>query len=552
MNWRILFFLFTSYITFSQNFYLSIKSTNETEQKTIDSIAYKIKFNSINELEKENISFVNKIKNLGYFTISNEELIKKSDSTYISNVQLNRKTEKITIDFSKTTIEIKDLLQLSNSITVITSEVETFLNTLTHKLDNLGYSFSEVFLSNFNYKNTTHLNCELNIILNERRTINAIVIKGYEKFPVGYHKYLERKYSKKPFSNTLINSIENQLLKINLAQSTRTPEILFKRDSTKVFLYLSKRKVNSFDGYLGFANNEQQKKIIFNGHIDISLFNNLNSGEKIIVFWKNDGNQQSNFKLASSFNYLLKTSLALKSSLRIFKQDSTFQNSNFDIDLGFLLDSNKKVFIGYNSNNSESISNTNSLTKDYTSKFYTISFEYNLPSITNFISLDKMYVHSKIGIGNRIIEKIDQQQFFGQLNWNYLLELNKKNQVFLKNENFYLISPDYIINELYRFGGVQSIRGFRENSLQANYYSGIMTEYRYIAANNLYLHSVLDYGFAQDKTTTLNNQLFSFGFGVGLLNKSGIFNLIYANGSTNGQTIKLSNSIVQVSYKTIF
>ncbi|SNB11565.1 hypothetical protein JIP1600_20001 [Flavobacterium psychrophilum] len=42
------------------------------------------------------------------------------------------------------------------------------------------------------------------------------------------------------------------------------------------------------------------------------------------------------------------------------------------------------------------------------------------------------------------------------------------------------------------------------------------------------------------------------GFGLGLLTKNGLFNLIYANGSTKEQAIKLPNSIVHVSFKAKF
>ena len=46
--------------------------------------------------------------------------------------------------------------------------------------------------------------------------------------------------------------------------------------------------------------------------------------------------------------------------------------------------------------------------------------------------------------------------------------INEKNIINIKNQNYYLKSKNYLTNELYRFGGINSIRGFAENSLQAN------------------------------------------------------------------------------------
>jgi hypothetical protein len=62
----------------------------------------------------------------------------------------------------------------------------------------------------------------------------------------------------------------------------------------------------------------------------------------------------------------------------------------------------------------------------------------------------------------------------------------------------------------------------------------------------------MDYAYFQDKTTNINGNLLGLGFGFGLLTKNGLFNLVYANGSTKDQAIKLSSSIVQISLKASF
>ena len=113
-------------------------------------------------------------------------------------------------------------------------------------------------------------------------------------------------------------------------------------------------------------------------------------------------------------------------------------------------------------------------------------------------------------------------------------------------------SDIYIINELYRFGGINSIRGFNENSLQGNFFSSLLSEYRYVVAPNLYVHSIIDYGYYNDKTSASRGNLIGLGFGFGLATKNGLFNVVYENGSTNEQEIKGSNSIVHVSFKTQF
>jgi hemolysin activation/secretion protein len=215
------------------------------------------------------------------------------------------------------------------------------------------------------------------------------------------------------------------------------------------------------------------------------------------------------------------------------------------------------LYLGYQATESSDIQNTNSaLLNDYSNNFITLNYEFfNFNSLSNksvFTFLDASALNVKIGTGKRTSKFESNPQYFGSLNWNHNFYLNTKNVVNIKSQNYYLQSSTYIVNELYRFGGITSIRGFNENSLQGNVFTSLLTEYRYVLSPSIYAHSIIDYGYVQDRTSNVNSNLLGFGFGFGLLTKNGLFNLIYANGSTDEQQIKLSNSIVHISFKATF
>ena len=348
-----------------------------------------------------------------------------------------------------------------------------------------------------------------------------------------------------------MNKLYNDFNTFRFTNQTRYPEILFTQDSTKAYVYLEKSKANRFDGYIGFANDENSN-LKLTGYLDLSLINILNSGEEINLYWKSDDNKQVTFNAGIEIPYIFKSPLGIKANLNIFKQDSTFQNTKTAIDLGYYFTYSKKLFLGYQSTESSDIQNTNnSVISDFENKFLTSTFEYKnytddllFPEKTKFIF--------KTGLGQRISKLETNKQTLFELNFNHNVYLNKRNIINLKSQNFYLNSDAYIINELYRFGGIQSIRGFNENSLQANTLISLLTEYRYILSSSLYFHSVLDYGYYQDQTTKRTDNLLGIGFGFGIRSKNGLLNLIYANGSTQNQTIKLANSVVQIKFITKF
>lgn len=431
------------------------------------------------------------------------------------------------------------------------NQLETFMQNKISILEKKGFSLAQLQLTDLN-QGKENMTANLKLNLHQKRTLTNIVIEGYEKFPAGIKKAILKKARRLDFNQDNVSKIYKDFNELRFVTQTKYPEILFTKDSTKVYVYLEKAKPNKFDGFIGFANDENSS-LRFNGYLDLQLQNILNSGEKLNLFWKNDGKQQSSFNLGTEIPYMFKSPFGIKADLRIFKQDSTFQNTKTDLNLGYYFKYNSKVYLGYQKTTSVDIQNVNSFSiNDFTNTFITSTFDFTTFNNDDFIFPEKTKFNVKIGTGNRTISSQKTNQFFGQVNFSHNLHLNDKNIINVKNETFYLQSDDYVINELYRFGGINSIRGFNENSLQANAYSGILTEYRYMMAPSIYVHSIIDYGYFQDKTSNLSDSLLGLGFGFGLFTKNGLFNFIYANGTTNDQNIKLSNSIVHVSFKTYF
>lgn len=546
----LMFFCFQ--FSLGQNFYLNIKGTSEIENKTIDSLQYENKHTSVASILEEQKRFESKLTNQGFFDWQLLEQKKVNDSSFVFKYNLGNSIKSNTIYIGKLSAEEKSLLQLEkDTLTITTNEVENFMKSKIALLEKKGYSLANLQLVN-QRRIGNDLISDLQLKLNSKRNITDLVIVGYDKFPAGIKKAITKKAKKATFNQDNLKQINDTFDKLQFVNQIKYPEILFTKDSTKIFVYVEKSKPNKFDGFIGFSNDDQSK-LTFNGYLDLQLQNILNTGEKFNLYWKNDGNKQTSFNIGTELPYIFKSPIGIKANLKIFKQDSTFQNTVTDLNLGYYFAYNTKAFVGYQKTTSVDIQNTNSFSlNDFTNTFLTSSFEHLELNPDSFIFPEKAKVFVKFGTGNRTIASQKTSQFFTQLDLNYNFNLNQKNSILVRNQTFYLQSDDYVINELFRFGGINSIRGFNENSLQANAYTGIIAEYRYLLASNLYLHSITDFGYFQDKTSNIEDRLLGLGFGFGLFTKNGLFNLVYANGSTSEQAIKLSNSIVHISFKTNF
>lgn len=553
---KILLILFLSLFGYSlkaQNVYLKVEGTTALETKKIDSIGYQIRFENAKRVVEEITVLSKKLFESGFLESENLGNIKTNDSTFLFRYKLGKRISFLHIYIGKENSElIQENYELKNGVLILPiASVESFMNLQLKKLEQKGYSLANLKLENFRTEDSL-LFADLKIKKNSQRILNDIVINGSSKFPESHKRNLMRLYANRTFNQDGLQKVFKEIEEYRFVKQTKYPEILFTQDSTKIYVYLEKAKSNRFDGFIGFSN-EEDGKFSFNGYLDILLHNILNSGEQFLIYWKNDGKKQTSFNIGLQVPYLFKSPIGIKAELNIFKKDSTFQNTNTSIDLGYFFNYNSQLYLGYQATESSDIQNVNSsFISDFTNSFITSQYEFTKFKTDDFLFPEKTVFHFKIGLGKRDSKTDSQNQVFGKMELRHNFYLNAKNIIHLKSQNYLLTSENYIVNELYRFGGINSIRGFNENSLQGNLFTSLLTEYRYVLSPGMYVHSIIDYGYYQDQTTALNDSLIGLGFGFGLLTKNGLFNLIYANGSTNDQAIKLANSIVHISFKSSF
>ena len=519
---------------------------------------------NVKSATNEAIIVVEKLTKKGYLDIKTLENTKINDSIYTYKLSLGKKTKYIYIYIGINNSFFNPSETKNDTVIIPYEETENYINQKIIEAERQGFPLSKIKLENIRRKNSI-IYADLNFNSEKKRNVNSIITNYTNNnrkdfLPKGHLKQLNKKYINKTFNQNTIKELYNDINNFGFIEQPKYPEILFTKDSTKVYIYLEKRKANTFDGYIGFSNDEN-KKINLNGYLDITLENTLLAGEKFSLYWKSDGNQQKTFNTKLEIPYIFKSPLGIKAQLNIFKQDSTFQNTKTGIDLGYYINYNSKFYIGYQSTESSDIQNTNNTSiSDFNNSYFTSSYNYNKSDNNNLFSaktsLSFIIGHGKRNTNNEAETSKSNKQFFISSNLSYNFKLNEKNYIYINSQNYFLKSDSYITNELFRFGGINSIRGFSENSLQANNSNLLLTEYRYLPTLNLYIHTIFDYGLFQDQTIKENSKkvrnILSLGIGMGLATKSGILKIQIANGSINKGEIKFYNSIVNICYSVKF
>lgn len=555
----LLLYILQSVSSQSQNINLKIETYPNAESKIIPYNKHHSSFKSIiNEIK----AFQNQLINAGYLNNEVTEISTKDSTNYKCIIILKNKIKfvHIYIDKKNTTDSLYQELKLTKSknknyyISEYT-KLEKNLELQNRIINNKGYPFSELSLIEIQKKNDSTLTGKLKIDTNEKkRVLNRIIIKGYEKFPKSYLRHFLKIKKDKTFNLDEINKKTISLNNLNFSKQIKSPEVLFLKDSTKLYIYLEKTPSNNFDGYLGFATNENSNKIEFNGYLNLNLINNLNYGESLHLEYKSDETGQKNFNLTTNLPYIFNTPIGIEASLSILKRDSTFINTNQNVHLFYQLNDKHSIYTGISTTESSDLTNENTNLNiiDYTNKFFNIKYQYIKHQKDDLLFPIQTFAKIETGYGTRKSNTNNLNQTLINIDANHIFNLNNKNSIYFRTSIKLLNSENYLENELFRFGGINNIRGFTENSLTANSLYTLNTEYRYRLSNSIFVNSIIDVATFKNNLIKQEENLYGFGFGFGVLTKGGLLRFIYANGKQKNEVFNFSNSKIHLSLKTDF
>ena len=542
-------------------FHTNAIAKRPTLEKKIDNIGnQRVLFinSNKNEINLKDLSKkIDSLKKQGYFNLEILQKVKTDSLKYKVTIDLNQKFENIYIYGESRMINFKGkdakIIEGKKHYSIKINELESFLTRSSKDIANKGYPFNKVQLNDIKDFDNTNLYASINVKLNDKRKSDKVVIKGYENFPKAFLKHYLKYSNKDDFNFDVIKNKSEEINKLGFVSQIKDPEILFKKDSTIIYLYLEKVKNNSFDGFIGFATNEENEKLEINGYMDIRLHNTLNYGEKINVNYRSTSDNNRFLKTNITTPYIFNTALGLELDLNLTKKDSTYIKDEQSVGLNFLIKNKHNLSFHLSTlNSTSSLETTNELIKDYKSNFKKIKYDFKKVNINNKLIPVKFLTSIELSTGKRKdnLETKTQNRYFIKTFNNF--NITKSSSIYLNLEAYGLNSSNYYLNEMLLFGGINSIRGFEENSIATNKLFLINTEYRIKLNNDIYINTILDTAYYENTLANIRDNIYGVGFGLNINTNSGVFRLNYANGIKKGQDIDLKLSKIHVSFSNIF
>ena len=532
----------------SQELHLNLTSKETVENVFLKTLNFQQRHSDTISIQQTLKKIEQQLKLHGFF-LSTLDSTHTNKTNFTAFFSLKEKLDTAVLYFEQKPAFLLKTFKFKDSILSLPiHELEETLERISDSFENAGNAFSKIKLKNFRIRDKT-LFAELQFVVAKKRKINKLIFKGYPNFPKAFVRNHFQIRDTSTFNKKQLQKFSKLSQNLTFASEIKPPETLFTQDSTFVYIYLKKKKGTSFDGLINF-NTQESGAVQFNGHLDLKINNLLNKGESLALLWKHYGNEKQEFQLATTTPYLFNSKISPELNFSIYKQDSTFLNTKFHSNIKYQVTNSTSLYISFSSENSEKLSNASlERIESFKSKFFGFGYATRVLKKNHF---DKTTFSFNINpsFGKRKDTNGSSHQIKLESTLSYLLDLNQRSSFYFKNSIGILNSKNYIENELFRIGGNNTIRGFKEQSLYLKEYLIQSIEYRYHTANNAFLYSITD--LALVSTTNQTEKLLGMGIGYLFSTNNAQINISTAIGSSSNTPINLKNTQFFVNWVNFF
>lgn len=381
------------------------------------------------------------------------------------------------------------------------------------------------------------------------------------------------------YNENLVKNMDKLIRTLPFARQIRPSSIIFIGNKAKPMVYLEHKNNDFVDGIIGFAPPASggvtpNQKLLITGEMRIRLGNMFKGGQSLDANLRFFNERSQEFILKTEYPYIFGSNMGIELAGKGVKFDTLFSQIQGRLGFIYALSGNDKLKFFFETQSTSLISvDTNQIkstrmapeNQSMSVRNYGIDvFMNRLDYIFNPIKGYKIEGSFLIGTKairrdsriNSLSIKAPGGEYFNiydsmQLNsllYRYSLNIEKYSKLgrmstiktALRGEG--LFSPTIYFNELIRFGGVYSLRGFNEQSLFASNYTMVTIEYRYLLSQNANLFAFWNGAYYENKsivTSGIKSDFpFGFGFGANLETGVGILTLAYALGKENNNPIQ--------------
>jgi len=364
-----------------------------------------------------------------------------------------------------------------------------------------------------------------------------------------------------PFSLQKLEEIDLKLKQQSFIEVIKPPEISFEKEGVALYVYLKATKSSSFNGALGLQPDPVSQRIGLTGDLQLRLLNSLRRTEQFELNWRSIKPATQWLNVRFSYPYLFNTLLGTEVRFQLYKRDSTFLELKSQLGIQYSFSSHWLVKALYNFSSSNRLYAAASNAQfpgvaSLRNSMYGLGINYRkldylpnprkglLLNVEGFVGQRKVLSDSN-SVSTTAKVAFSLEQFIPlHRRWVFRYQLSF--------DTYY--APTIYSNECYRFGGLNSQRGFNEENFLSTTKSTNQWEIRYLLDRNSAVFAFYDQTVFENTSGSnyKNDRPFGFGVGANIGSKAGIFSLVYGLGIEQKNPLDFRSGKIHFGYIAYF
>lgn len=448
-------------------------------------------------------------------------------------------------------------------------EIRLFLSQIVNWYEQQGYAFASVGLKHTRFENGI---AEAEIVPEPGKlyTFAPIEIQGDNVLRKSFIYQLAAYYPGQNYDSQKIQKLIERVKRLAFLKFEKEAELRFYNGQAILTLFLKKVNVSRFDAMVGLLPSlSEEKGFQIAGQAEVDIINGLEQGERLALQWKRPSRGVQGLDLAADYPCVLGTPLGIGLKFDLFKNDtfyldySQLWDVNWQVRPGLLagLTGEFKKINNLLNSNVLSAGSLQEPAEDISTRlfgarirFYSDAFFIH-PAKGYDLELSLSAGSRKIGAAKEDLDPIKgRPQYVLRLKGIQNLPLSSLTAIGFSIQAAAMSGKQLLRPELIRLGGLQSLRGFEDESVLASSYINAMMEYRFFVGEMSFLAVSSNIGFIERHQYGSYEKSLPLGLaaGLNLETRAGIFSFYYAWGYLTSKTQSRSQSRVHLGLRNFF
>jgi len=433
-------------------------------------------------------------------------------------------------------------------------EIESNIQQLLSLFENSGYPFAKIKINSVNvYRDTltedNYADIHLNVISGDVNKIDKVDVRGNtstKDYVIIRELRLE---AGEPYMQNRIEEFPNRLNRLRFFEPVSIPQFYINSKNEGVLLVEVKEKnTNNFDGIIGYIPpGKNENSGYLTGLVNISLRNLFGTGRAAAIKWNKYNRDSQELDLKYLEPWLLSFPVNINLELYQRVQDTTYVQRKFEGSLEYLATEDISASLILASETVVPTVRTVPVFTVFNSSYLTTGANLKIDtrddpySPTKGLLFVNSYSFSRKTINGpseyitpNLETSVDLQRFESRFSFFY--ELFTRQIIAVGVNVKELRGSTFENSDLYRLGGTNTLRGYREEQFLGSRIFWSNLEYRALLTRRSYGFVFFDTGYylrPEDSEKNIKKSeefLYGFGLGLSLETALGVLRVSYALG----------------------